>query len=490
MKKFLLTLIILCITLFVGCKKDDTTPNDNPGDGNDPVINTGIPDAHFETNEFLSGKKYQLTIDNYTNNTLLDIEISNPDILILTDATTLQFRAVNFGKTTVTIINKNNKTELKTIDITIFDSTPTFYFSSNHVETGQSITFGMKKSIFSSSDNIGLKEKSLNDFVVTTNNDNVSIKDNVITGLKKGSSQVTFTSKLDSYVTNSYVVEVGSRNEILIMEASTSSSIAIGEDVKISLLGGLDTSLYNFIVSPKENASLNDNHSMYPNTEGYIVVTISEKLHPTNKVNMTFECIGKKDVDYPARVIDMALEEKGTEEVGSNHTKYGVWYNNDGEPWCATFVSWCLYQSGVSQDVMCKFQGCYAGMTWACQKGIMHFIRDFKVLDQTTSEQIYTGVKEDYKPVTGDIIFFLSGGWSHTGLVIYSDETYVYTIEGNHSDRVDCWRWNRDDARITGYAHPNYPQFTGVSKDYSYIVSSKIDGKNYWNDVTFQDSAL
>lgn len=37
---------------------------------------------------------------------------------------------------------------------------------------------------------------------------------------------------------------------------------------------------------------------------------------------------------------------------------------------------------------------------------------------------------------------------SHTGIVIYSDDLYVYTIEGNTSDQVAIKRWSLNDARI------------------------------------------
>ena len=57
----------------------------------------------------------------------------------------------------------------------------------------------------------------------------------------------------------------------------------------------------------------------------------------------------------------------------------------------------------------------------------MHFVQDYtfaEALEGGVSSKQYA---EDYKPVTGDIIFFLSSGMSHTGIAIYADDKYLYT---------------------------------------------------------------
>lgn len=41
-------------------------------------------------------------------------------------------------------------------------------------------------------------------------------------------------------------------------------------------------------------------------------------------------------------IIDIAKKELGTIEKEENITKYGKWFNMDGNAWCAMFVCWCL----------------------------------------------------------------------------------------------------------------------------------------------------
>ena len=133
--------------------------------------------------------------------------------------------------------------------------------------------------------------------------------------------------------------------------------------------------------------------------------------------------------------------------------------------WCAMFVSWCWYHSGLSQNLLLKYCSVSAGCEWCKEKGIFKY-------------------KEEYHPKSGDIIFFLSAGSSHTGMVVYADDDYVYTIEGNASNRVDVWRWSLKDARITGYGTPAYPTYNGTPEDFSWIVTKKTDdGKYWWNNV-------
>ncbi len=49
-----------------------------------------------------------------------------------------------------------------------------------------------------------------------------------------------------------------------------------------------------------------------------------------------------------AKALKLAASQIGYHEdpPGSNHTKYGVWYGVDHQPWCAIFVSWVLSHVG------------------------------------------------------------------------------------------------------------------------------------------------
>ena len=111
--------------------------------------------------------------------------------------------------------------------------------------------------------------------------------------------------------------------------------------------------------------------------------------------------------------------------------------------WCAMFVSWCANQAGISTNIIPKYASCALGRQWFESRG------QFKY-------------KESYTPKAGDIIFFLSNGASHTGLVIACSGGTVYTIEGNTSNKVAKRYYSLDKNTITGYGVPNYPKYDGT----------------------------
>ena len=123
---------------------------------------------------------------------------------------------------------------------------------------------------------------------------------------------------------------------------------------------------------------------------------------------------------------------------------YSEWYiggyesNPDwsGEtPWCACFVSWALDQCcGYIQDETPR----YANVDTFC------------------TDLVTSGNWKDSNPVPGDLIFF---DWSpdgdynpeHIGVVIGSDDSRVYTIEGNVDNAVALRSYDLEDERILGY---------------------------------------
>jgi len=67
--------------------------------------------------------------------------------------------------------------------------------------------------------------------------------------------------------------------------------------------------------------------------------------------------------------------------------------------------------------------------------------------------------KRGYKPKPGDIIFFDwegNGYGSHVGIVESSDDTYVYTIEGNSGDQCCRRTYFLHSTVIMGYGIPKY----------------------------------
>ena len=116
--------------------------------------------------------------------------------------------------------------------------------------------------------------------------------------------------------------------------------------------------------------------------------------------------------------------------------------------WCNAFVTWLFGQwslNGVS--VRYNSINCTPSRDWFIARN-----------------RYYTD-KVNYVPQPGDNIFYhwstgTEGKVQHIGIVRYSDETYVYTIEGNVDfingiSRVALKRRNRSYSAIEGYGHPD-----------------------------------
>lgn len=113
---------------------------------------------------------------------------------------------------------------------------------------------------------------------------------------------------------------------------------------------------------------------------------------------------------------------------------------NSSTPWCACFVSWALEQCG----------GYIQGET-----------PRYANVDTFCTDLVTSGDWKKGNPCAGDLIFF---DWSadgdynpeHIGVVIGSDDSRVYTIEGNVNNAVVLCSYELDDARILGYGLVNW----------------------------------
>lgn len=130
--------------------------------------------------------------------------------------------------------------------------------------------------------------------------------------------------------------------------------------------------------------------------------------------------------------------------IGGDGTYFSQWYIGAGwgqngwgpdTPWCACFLSWAAVQSGAVENPP-HFANVDTGMA------------GFQIAGR------WAGKNDDYTPIPGDYIFFdWSGGEdpAHAGAVLYVEDGYVYTIEGNSGGRVAVQRYSLDDPRIVGY---------------------------------------
>lgn len=135
----------------------------------------------------------------------------------------------------------------------------------------------------------------------------------------------------------------------------------------------------------------------------------------------------------------------GTTAGSGNYTEYnynmGDWGSGYAYEWCASFCSWALLQSGcTTQNTMgawCRnYKYTNSAYIWR-EVGCAHWADQLRYYGYFKYSKQNGG---SYAPQTGDLIFFDwaggSSGEDHIGLVVYSDSSYVYTIEGNTSDQA------------------------------------------------------
>ena len=148
-------------------------------------------------------------------------------------------------------------------------------------------------------------------------------------------------------------------------------------------------------------------------------------------------------------IVAVAIGEIGYHEGAGNQTKYGEYTGTNGLSWCHAFVSWCANECGfVDMGIFPKTASCETGRQW--------FI----------SHQEYQASDGTYEPQPGDIIYFdydHVGVSHHVGIVEYTENGVVHTIEGNKNDQVMRAHYDLNYAGIMGYGKPTYPD-TGVNE--------------------------
>ena len=134
------------------------------------------------------------------------------------------------------------------------------------------------------------------------------------------------------------------------------------------------------------------------------------------------------------------LVELAKQQVGNvGGYPYWSWYGfNSRVEWCACFVSWCYNQAGKSEP---RFAGCQSqGVPWFQSRG-------------------QWGARGYENIAPGDAIFFdwdLDGSADHVGLVIGTDGSRVYTVEGNSGDACKIKSYDLNYQCIKGYGLMNW----------------------------------
>ena len=134
-------------------------------------------------------------------------------------------------------------------------------------------------------------------------------------------------------------------------------------------------------------------------------------------------------------VVDLAKGQVGN--VGGQ--PYWSWYGFTSRvEWCACFVSWCYGQMGLSEP---RFAACQSqGVPWFQSHG-------------QWGARGYTDI------APGDAIFFdwdLDGSADHVGIVVGTDGSRVYTVEGNSGDACKIKSYDLNYECIKGYGLMNW----------------------------------
>ena len=211
-------------------------------------------------------------------------------------------------------------------------------------------------------------------------------------------------------------------------------------DEQIKILGAKNYQRYVFKSEDENILLISDTGKFMGVKDGEVDVIISSRDSKSSltKTTLKIKVEGNRKRDYIPILLSVALAEEGYREwTGSNDTKYGEWNNCNYEAWCATFVSWCLNNAGVPKEI--------------CIRSI-----SVRVYETTYRSKGQFMLKEEYQPKAGDLIIFSSKGASHIGIVVSSDATTVYTIEGNTGNMVAQRSYPLMHEEITGYILPNY----------------------------------
>ena len=134
-------------------------------------------------------------------------------------------------------------------------------------------------------------------------------------------------------------------------------------------------------------------------------------------------------------VVDIAKSQVGN--VGGQ--PYWSWYGFTSRvEWCACFVSWCYGQMGLSEP---RFAACQSqGVPWFQSHG-------------------QWGARGYENIAPGDAIFFdwdLDGSADHVGIVVGTDGSRVYTVEGNSGDACKIKSYSLTYECIKGYGLMNW----------------------------------
>ncbi|MGD9886943.1 MAG: CHAP domain-containing protein [Bacilli bacterium] len=375
----------------------------------------------------------------------LSFSFSTPSIATIEDDA---IKAQKIGATILTVSDQAQTitSSIKVIVESNVVEKPKLYVPSNYLKVGMQTII-----MFENAKTIGAEFDS---FYWEINSEGIITLDNaIITAQKIGEATITATLKSDPTIFSSLVVQVSettlkrdahgeiSEGRMILCSPQIDAKIRAGEVLQIDIDGASDLDYYFWKSYGNQIAMAASGGKIIGVSEGIAEIAafspLSNKIYGTIKITV----YGTPNVDFASRLVETALDEEGYVEGYNNDSKFGDWFGIPNGEWCAMFVSWCANESGITTSIIPKYASCALGREWFEEKGLFKY-------------------KESYQPKKGDIIFFLSNGASHTGIVTRSDDSNVYTIEGNTADRVAQRSYPLQYRTITGYGTPRYPEFS------------------------------
>lgn len=436
-KKLLLILLFIFVLGIVGC-----------GTSNIKITSITIDTECMEI-EVGEDKNIPITYDGKGDYSDLNFIVSDENIVSINSN---YVTGISEGITSLTVSSKKDETIKATINIYVNPEGFEKKFvrvaaPSNALIVGNSM--GFKVDNLSSLDATGNDdfEFFVTDPSVLQLNDNYTV-----TALKDGVCTIQARQKNAPSNLGELVVYVGLQSEDKTFSGEPENTplityfednnfvIDCDNDEQIKILGAKNYQRYYYKTEDENILLISDTGLFMGIKAGEVSVTISSKDSRSGIGNakIKIKVTGERKRDYVPQLLKIALAEEGYREwTGNNDTKYGEWNNCNYEAWCATFVSWCLNNAGVPKEI--------------CIRSI-----SVRVYETTYRSKDQFMLKEEYQPKAGDLIIFSSAGASHVGIVVSSDSTTVYTIEGNTSNMVAQRSYPLMHEEITGYIVPDY----------------------------------
>ena len=181
-------------------------------------------------------------------------------------------------------------------------------------------------------------------------------------------------------------------------------------------------------------------------------------------------------------------------EFSYNMGDLGLGYGGSDYPWCACFVSWCLYQSHCTDQATYKALGRYHvgdyDYIWK-EISCSQWVRQLKGAGYYKYSAYEGG---SYTPKYGDLVFFQnSSGIGHIGICLYTSGGRIYTVEGNTSDSsgletngggVYFKNYSLSSSYLNGYGVLPYKTNSSVAK-IDYTGSNPTPGLYVSNAVKY-----